>query len=435
MAAQVLSEAGLEVHLFDAMATAGRKFLLAGKGGLNLTHSENLEVFQSRYGERQNQMAALLADFDPQRMRTWAAELGVETFVGSSGRVFPADLKAAPLLRSWLHRLRHPDLAAALADRQGTQGAQDVDGANRTRDLNGAGRVAGVQFHMRHRWLGWGDGNALVFAHGNDQVHVDAEAVVLALGGGSWARLGSDGAWAQLLAQRGVDVAPLMPSNCGFDVQNGWSALFCDKFAGQPFKSVAISFTPKVGPAFARKGEFVATQTGVEGSLIYAVSAQLRDEIARSGQATFQLDLLPDHTDSQVLAQVSHPRGSRSLTSHLKSRLHFDGIKTSVLYELLGPKGMQEPERLARAIKALPVTVTAARPMDEAISSAGGVRFESLTSDLMLRNLPGVFCAGEMLDWEAPTGGYLLQGVMASGLRAGRGVLNYLAGLPEAVQP
>jgi uncharacterized flavoprotein (TIGR03862 family) len=436
MAAQVLSHAGTQVHVFDAMATAGRKFLLAGKGGLNLTHSETLDVFVARYGERHSQMASLLADFDPQQMRAWAADLGAETFVGSSGRVFPADLKAAPLLRSWLHRLRHPvqhGPAPLEQNAPGVKGVQGLTGIGSTQRMTGACGGHGVQFHMRQRWRGWDDSGALLFAQGAQWLRVRARAVVLAMGGGSWARLGSDGAWVQILAQRGVEVAPLQPSNCGFDVKNGWSALFRDKFAGQPFKSVALSIAPTEGPAFARKGEFVATQTGVEGSLIYAVSALLRDEIARTGQATFLLDLLPDHTDAQVLAQVSHPRGSRSLTSHLKSRLHLEGIKTSVLYELLGPTGMQEPNRLAHAIKALPVTVTAARPIDEAISSAGGVRFEALTPDLMLRSLPGVFCAGEMLDWEAPTGGYLLQGVMASGMRAGRGALNYLARLPTAL--
>jgi uncharacterized flavoprotein (TIGR03862 family) len=255
---------------------------------------------------------------------------------------------------------------------------------------------------------------------------VVARATVLALGGGSWARLGSNGAWVPLLAQRGVDVAPLQPANCGFDAQGGWSSVFSEKFAGQPFKSVALSFTDSQGHTFSRKGEFVATATGVEGSLVYAASALLRDEIARNGSATFLLDLLPDFTAERVLAEVRHPRGSRSLTSHLKSRLHLDGIKMAMLYERLPREAMQQPETLAAAIKAVPITLQAARPLDEAISTAGGVRFEAANAALMLAQLPGVFCAGEMLDWEAPTGGYLLQACLASGRRAGQGVLAYL---------
>jgi uncharacterized flavoprotein (TIGR03862 family) len=248
----------------------------------------------------------------------------------------------------------------------------------------------------------------------------------LAMGGGSWPRLGSNGAWVPLLVQRGVDIAPLLPANCGFDVPGGWSALFAEKFAGQPFKSVALAFTDSEGQSFSRKGEFVATATGVEGSLVYAASALLRDEIARRGNATFMLDLLPDMTTERVLAEVRHPRGSRSLTSHLKSRLHLDGIKMALLYERLPREAMQQPETLAAAIKALPVTLQAARPLVEGISTAGGVRFEAMNPALMLAQLPGVFCAGEMLDWEAPTGGYLLQACLASGRCAGQGVRAYL---------
>lgn len=396
MAAQVVSQAGVQVHLFDGMPSVGRKFLLAGKGGLNLTHSDNADVFAGRYGARREAIAQLLTGFDASHMRTWADSLGVTTFVGSSGRVFPTDMKAAPLLRTWLHRLRHP-----------AQGE-------------------GVQFHMRHRWTGWDADGALVFETPAGPSRVRARSVVLALGGGSWARLGSNGAWVALLAQKGVAVAPLLPANCGFDVQPGWSAFFKDKFAGQPFKSVAIAFDAASGQTFERKGEFVATATGLEGSLIYAVSALLRDEIARFGQATLHLDLLPDFSAERVLAEVSHPRGSRSLSSHLKSRLHLDGIKAALLHELLEKDVFNDPQRLAAAIKSLPVTLHAARPLDEAISSAGGVLFEVLTPDLMLEQMPGVFCAGEMLDWEAPTGGYLLQAVMASGHRAGQGALSYL---------
>ncbi|MDT7515927.1 TIGR03862 family flavoprotein [Rhodoferax sp. TBRC 17199] len=403
MAAQVLCDAGVTVHLFDAMPSVGRKFLLAGKGGLNLTHSEGADTFAGRYGERRSAIESLLAGLDSTALREWAHGLGVETFVGSSGRVFPKDMKAAPLLRAWLHRLRHPAAGG------------------------------GVQFHMRHRWTGWAQGasaepgqQALVFDTPTGPVVVQARAVVLALGGGSWARLGSNGAWVPLLAARGVAVAPLVPANCGFDVQGGWTPFFSAKFAGQPFKSVALSFTNSQGMVFSRKGEFVATQGGVEGSLIYAASALLRDDIVRHGSATFHLDLLPDMPAEKVLAEVRHPRGSRSLSSHLKSRLHLDGIKSAILYECLGKEAVNDPDKLAAAIKALPVTLQAARPIDEAISSAGGVLFEVLTPQLMLEKEPGVFCAGEMLDWEAPTGGYLLQACFASGKQAGQGALDYL---------
>ena len=430
MAAEVLAGAGaaLRVEVYDAMPSVGRKFLLAGIGGLNLTHSEAPQAFVGRYGERAAQLQPLLATFGPTELRAWAEALGVETFIGSSGRVFPKDMKAAPLLRAWLQRLRQ----------------------------------AGVKFSMRHRWLGWAEDGALKFSTPAGEVLVQADAVVLALGGGSWARLGSDGAWVPLLAARGVAIAPLLPSNCGFDVaarpdspaqlqeaiadagetrreflqeligksplpHTGWTEHFASRFAGQPFKSVAIHFTDSRGQSFSRKGEFIATTTGVEGSLVYAASSLLRDEIAAHGSATFMLDLLPDKSPEQVLVEVRHPRGSRSLSSHLKSRLNLDGIKAAMLYELLGKDAIADPVRLAAGIKALPVRVTAARPIDEAISTAGGVMFESLDAQLQLQNLKGpgqpVFCAGEMLDWEAPTGGYLLTACFASGRAAGQGLI------------
>lgn len=399
MAAEVLSGAGIETHVYDAMPSVGRKFLLAGKGGLNLTHSEPADIFASRYGARHQQIKDLLHGFGATHVREWASVLGVDTFVGSSGRVFPVDMKAAPLLRAWLHRLRHP----------------------------GAG--PSVQFHMRHRWLGWGqEGQSMCFRTPLGDVQAQADAVVLALGGGSWARLGSNGAWVPWLQARGVAVAPLLPSNCGFDVQHGWSAHFASRFAGQPFKSVAIQFTSSQGPGFQRRGEFVATASGVEGSLIYAASSLLRDEIMAHGHATFELDLLPDMSAEKVRAEVHHPRGSRSLSSHLKSRLHLDGIKAAILHELLSKEQVKDPAQLAAVIKALPITLTATRPIDEAISTAGGVLFEAMGQDLMLAQWPGVFCAGEMLDWEAPTGGYLMTACLASGRRAGQGVLAYLAG-------
>ncbi len=400
MAAEVLSAAGVAVQVYDAMPSVGRKFLLAGKGGLNLTHAEPFDIFASRYGQRRPQIEAWLHDFGPTHVRAWAKTLGVETFVGTSGRVFPLDLKAAPLLRAWLQRLRHPCAGPA------------------------------VQFHMRHRWTGWAADSdaatALTFETAQGTVQVHADAVVLALGGGSWARLGSNGAWVPCLQARGVAVAPLLPANCGFDVAGGWSEHFASRFAGQPFKSVALVFTDSQGQVFQRKGEFVATSTGVEGSLIYAAASLLRDDILRQSRTTFHLDLLPDLSPERVLAEVCHPRGSRSLSSHLKSRLHIDGIKTAILYELLTKEQINDPMQLATAIKAVPIPLAATRPIDEAISSAGGVRFESLDEGLMLKQLPGVFCAGEMLDWEAPTGGYLMTACLASGHRAAKGVLAFL---------
>jgi predicted flavoprotein YhiN len=420
MAAEVLVSAGVAVDLYDAMPSVGRKFLLAGKGGLNLTHSEPPDRFASRYGARRAQIEALLQGFDAEALRAWAKGLGIETFVGTSGRVFPKDMKAAPLLRAWLNRLRHP-----------------------------AHGGPGVQFHMRHRWLGWGaDSRTLRFETPQGEVQAQADAVVLALGGGSWARLGSNGAWVPLLMARGVAVAPLLPANCGFDVavqrhlpsegkalpvqvvpeqmSAGWSEHFQTRFAGQPFKSVAIAFTNAQGQSFQRKGEFVATATGIEGSLVYAASSLLRDEIIRMGHATLHLDLLPDMSPERVLAEVTHPRGSRSLSSHLKSRLGIDGIKAAILHEVLSKEEMHDNATLARAIKALSLRLMATRPLDEAISTAGGVLFEVLNQDLMCEALPGVFCAGEMLDWEAPTGGYLLTACFASGRKAGQGVLNFL---------
>lgn len=423
MAAEVLAQGGASVHLFDAMPSVGRKFLLAGKGGLNLTHSEPHEAFATRYGARQPQVEPMLQRFGGPALRAWAQDLGVNTFVGTSGRVFPQDMKAAPLLRAWLQRLRGQ----------------------------------GVHFHMRHHWLGWDADGALRFAVSAPAPAVAAatvrtRAVVLALGGGSWARLGSDGAWVPVLAERGVAVAPLRPANCGFDVLRasapagetrraflqellgrtptpgiGWTPHFTERFAGQPFKTVQLNFTDSEGRTFSRRGEFVATATGVEGSLVYAVSSLLRDEVQAHGHATFHLDLMPDHSPERVLVEVRHPRGSRSLSSHLKSRLGLDGIKAGILYEHLGKDGMSDPVALAHAIKALPITVVAPRPLDEAISTAGGVAFEALDAHLMATVAPGVFCAGEMLDWEAPTGGYLLTACMASGRVAGQGALRWLA--------
>jgi hypothetical protein len=392
MAAEVLSRGNVRVELFDAMPSVGRKFLLAGVGGMNITHSEPFEVFLSRYGARVAEIKPLLDAFPPAILREWIHGLGIETFVGSSGRVFPTDMKAAPLLRAWLHRLRQ----------------------------------AGVRLHVRHRWLGWADDGALRFAAPEGERRVQADAVVLALGGGSWARLGSDGAWVPWLIERGVTVSPLRPSNCGFDVAGGWSAHLRSCFAGQPLKTVALRFTDVAGCRHERRGELMLSNQGVEGSLVYALSAPVRDTIAAQGKVTLELDLAPDKTLERVINEVAHPRGARSLSSHLQSRTGIRGVKMALLHEVLSREQLNDPIQLAHAIKSLPLTLVSPRPLDEAISSAGGVRFDALDEHLMLRSLPGVFCAGEMLDWEAPTGGYLLTACFASGRVAGQGALNYL---------
>jgi uncharacterized flavoprotein (TIGR03862 family) len=407
MAAEMLSAAGVQVHVYDAMPSVGRKFLLAGLGGLNLTHAEPFDTFITRYAERSDACAAWLKPFDAAAICAWVKSLGLDTFVGSSQRIFPTDMKAAPLLRAWLQRLRHP-----------AQGAP-------------------VTFHMRHRWNG-------ALQHHDHQFHLgfdtpqgahsaQADAVLLALGGGSWAKLGSDGAWQPWVSALGMDVSPLRPANCGFDVQGrdgatGWSPHLSGQFAGAPLKSVALTFTDSLGHSFSRRGEFVVTATGVEGSLVYAASALLRDDIARSGSATLHLDLKPDFTPERVLAEVSHPRGSRSLSSHLKSRLHLTPLHLALLHEVLSKDAMHHPAQLAEAIKHLPITLIATRPLDEAISSAGGVRLEALNEHLMAHAMPGLFVAGEMLDWEAPTGGYLLSACLASGRVAGLGAAQYLLG-------
>lgn len=390
MAAEVLSNAGTAVHLYDAMPTLGRKFLLAGKGGLNITHSEPIEPFLERYGSRRSQIEPLLAQFSPDDLREWVHGLGIETFVGSSGRVFPTEMKAAPLLRTWLRRLR----------------------------------AAGVQIHVRHRWLGWNENGALRFATPDGETVVPADAVVLALGGGSWARLGSDGAWVPLLAEKGVQIARLQPANCGFEVV--WSDHFRTRFAGEPVKSVVLNFTNRNGVTFSRQGEFVVSEYGVEGSLIYAVSAWVRDELTAVNRATITLDLSPNRSEAWLSEQLSKPRGKRSISSHLQSKVSIKGVKAALLREFVPQADFSDPTKLAKWIKALPIPLIAPRPLDEAISSAGGVLFEALDENLMLRNLPGVFCAGEMLDWEAPTGGYLLTACFASGRAAGCGVLRWL---------
>lgn len=393
MAAEGLAARGLQVDVYDAMPSVGRKFLMAGRGGLNLTHSEAAAPFLARYGDHAAQVEPWLRALDGNGLRVWAAQLGVETFVGSSGRVFPAEMKAAPLLRAWLARLR----------------------------------ASGVRFHMRHRWLGWPGpaaptAAALRFDTPDGERTHAADAVVLALGGGSWAKLGSDGAWLPGLAAHGIAVAPLRPANCGFEV--AWSEHFRQRYAGQPVKSVSMR-VGNAGPA--RQGEFVVTEHGIEGSLVYALSAPLRDRIDSAGHAVALLDLAPDWTPEKVLAAVTHPRGARSMSSHLQSRLGLTGVKAGLLRECAGADDFRDAERLGMLIKALPLTLARTRPIDEAISTAGGVGFDALEPGLMLRQAPGVFCAGEMLDWEAPTGGYLLTACMASGAIVAQGVADFLA--------
>lgn len=390
MAAEVLSGAGVPVAVYEAMPSLARKFLMAGRGGLNLTHAEPYETFLSRYGSRRPQIEPLLNSFGPEDVRQWVHDLGFETFVGTSDRVFPTTMKASPLLRVWLQRLQ----------------------------------TAAVTFHLRHRWTGWDEAGNLRFETPQGQRLVRAAAVILALGGGSWPRLGSDGAWQSLLSGRGVPVAPLRPANCGFDV--AWTDYFRRRFAGQPVKAVILTFTPASGPTFRQRGEFVITATGIEGSLVYAASAPLRDEIEAQGTAVIHLDLAPDRSQKQLLKRLAKPRGSRSLANHLRIAAGIKGVKAGLLRQHLSPSDMDDPIRLAAAIKALPLTLLAARPLAEAISSAGGVSFAALDDSLMLRALPGVFCAGEMLDWEAPTGGYLLTACFASGRVAGQGTLAWL---------
>jgi uncharacterized flavoprotein (TIGR03862 family) len=391
MAAEVLAAGGVRVDVYDAMPSVGRKFLLAGKGGMNITHAEPGPDFVARYGKRSGEVASWLREFDPQTVRDWIHALGIDTFVGTSGRVFPTDMKAAPLLRAWLHRLRE----------------------------------AGVQFHMRHRWQGW-QGDALVFSTPDGERAERFDAAILALGGASWARLGSDGAWMPMLAGSGVEVAPLVPSNCGFDTD--WSEHFSSRHAGEPLTTVAIGYLDADGVRAYRKGQFVVTGTGIEGSLVYALSAPLRDQIAAYGSTTIWLDLLPDLPPERVMAEAMRPRGARSMSSHLQSRLGIKGVKAGLLRECLGADDYRDPARLAAAIKSLPLVLKRARPIDEAISSAGGVSFAAIEpSTSMLRALPGVFVAGEMVDWEAPTGGYLLTACFASGRAAGRGALAWLS--------
>lgn len=400
MAAETLANLGWPVDLYDGMPSVGRKFLLAGVGGMNITHSEPAPEFLQRYGQQQAFVAPWLAEFGSEQLRDWVHGLGIETFVGSSGRVFPREMKAAPLLRAWLTCLRG----------------------------------SGVRFHSRHRWLGWDEEGALWFRAGvrgqpgNLDLKVRPRAVVLALGGASWSRLGSDGAWAPLLAGCGVALAPLKPSNCGFEVS--WSDHFRDRFAGQPLKAIRLHHPSPLGNE-SRLGECVVTRSGLEGGVIYALSAALRRSLEQSSEARIELDLAPDQSLEQLTRSLARPRGSMSMASHLRRRARLEGVKASLLREVAQPEDWQDSHRLARLIKGLPLRLNGIRPLDEAISTAGGVRADALDEGLMLKAMPGVFCAGEMLDWEAPTGGYLLTGCFASGHAAGRGAHRWLSRSPS----
>jgi uncharacterized flavoprotein (TIGR03862 family) len=392
MAAERLAQArqpGLEIHVYEAMPSFGRKFLRAGVGGLNLTHSEPLEAFIGRYSQPER-LEPILRAFGPQQMISWARDLGFETFTGTSGRVFPVGMKASPILRAWLERLAE----------------------------------AGVVLHANHKWidvLAAGDSGAttLVFQTPAGQKTVRAEAVLLALGGGSWPKLGSTGGWIPILEAQGVAVAALRPANCGFDV--AWSEVFKAKFEGAALKSLILTFG-----GIRKQGECIVSREGLEGSLIYAFSAPLRTEIEKSGQAIIQLDLAPGWTHEKLVKRLSLARASRSISSHLEKTVAIKGVKAGLLWEFVPREDFNSPEKLAAAIKGLAVALLRPRPLAEAISSAGGVRFEALDENLMLKALPGVFCAGEMLDWEAPTGGYLLTGCMSTAAWAATGLQAYL---------
>jgi len=386
MAAEAMTGRGLNVDLYDAMPSLGRKFLMAGKSGLNITHAEPFPAFLERYGAAAEHLRPMLEALPPDALRAWAHALGVETFVGTSGRVFPEDFKAAPLLRAWLRRLR----------------------AN------------GLTIHVRHRWTGWDAAGALTFATPVGVTSVQTDATVLALGGASWPKLGSDAAWVPWLDARGVAIAPFKPSNCGFDV--AWSDHFLRRFEGTPLKSVAFAF----GGA-AIKGECVITKTGIEGGPVYALSAALRNAIERDGRASLSIDLKPDLEMAELTRRIAAPRGKKSMATHLKRTVGIGGVQAGLLRECAERDAFADPAQLAAAIKALPVPLMRPRPIAETISSAGGVRWDQVDAGLQLTPLPGVYAAGEMLDWDAPTGGYLLSACMATGRWAGDAVAKRFA--------
>lgn len=374
-----------EVHVFDAMPSLGRKFLLAGKSGLNITHGEDLETFLTRFGAAQEKLEPALRALPPADIRAWTTALGIETFEGSSGRIFPRAMKASPLLRAWLRRLTE----------------------------------AGIVFHTRHRWTGWTGKGALRFATPDGETTIAAGATVLALGGASWPRLGADGSWVSLVAEKGVVVEPMRPANCGFDVS--WSAHVKERFAGAPVKSITLSFN-----GTDVKGDFVVTSTGIEGSAVYALSAALRNAIEDRGKAELVVDLTPDRDEARLACDLAAPRGKNSMANQLRKKAGIDGAKAALLREYTRSDILGDPERLARAIKHLAIPLDRPRPVAEAISVAGGIALEEINSDYMLEKLPGIFAAGEMLDWEAPTGGYLITACLATGRAAGEGAARFL---------
>jgi uncharacterized flavoprotein (TIGR03862 family) len=386
-AAEVLAQGGAAVTVFDAMPSAGRKFLMAGRGGLNLTHSEPLPAFLARYREAAPRLEPAISAFPPETLREWSAALGQPTFVGSSGRVFPESFKASPLLRAWLRRL----------DSQG------------------------VRFAFRHRWNGWGSQGRLRFQTPDGERLVEARATILALGGASWPRLGSDGTWADVLSAKGVVISPLLPANCSFAV--AWSDIFRDRFEGQPLKGVGFKFG-----SLAIRGEAIITRNGIEGGTIYALSAELRETILKSGDARLHVALRPDLRPDELAARLSGSRGKRSFSNFLRKTANLSPVAIGLLQEAAGGKlAALSPEALARLIGEVPIKLTGVAPIARAISTAGGVALDELDESYMLRRLPGVFAAGEMLDWEAPTGGYLLQASFATGAAAGRGALRWFS--------
>jgi uncharacterized flavoprotein (TIGR03862 family) len=389
MAAEVLAQGGARVTVYDAMPSVGRKFLMAGRGGLNLTHSEELTQFLARYREAAPRLGSAIEAFPPDRLRQWSEALGQPTFVGSSGRVFPKAFKASPLLRAWLHRLD----------------------------------AAGVQFFFRHRWTGWDERGRLLFRTPDGERAADASATVLALGGASWPRLGSDGAWTEALAAKGVAISPLRPANSGFTV--AWSGVFRSRFEGQPLKGVALAF----GPHTAR-GEAIVTHTGIEGGAVYAMSAELREAIEKSGKATLHVALRPDLGPDELISRLSAPRGKQSFSNFLRKAAQLSPVAIGLLQEaaMVSGKSLSSllPPHLAELLNAVPIKLDGTAPIARAISTAGGISFDALDADFMIRRLPGIFAAGEMLDWEAPTGGYLLQASFATGAAAGTGALNWL---------
>ena len=388
MAAQTAAGHGVDVHVFERKPSVGRKFLIAGRGGLNLTHAEPMPAFRQRFRAQGPAVSAWLDGFDNQSARDWAQDLGIATFVGSSGRVFPTDMKAAPLLRAWLKRLRE----------------------------------LGVQFHVRHDMLGFGPDGRLRMDTPAGETLIAADAAIFALGGASWPQLGSDGGWQDWLRVQGLAIDPLQPANCGFE--HAWSDFFRARFAGQPLKPLRIRLPDEAGDGL--QGECVISEYGIEGSVIYARSADIRERIARDGACTIALDLLPDHSQARIAQQLARPRNGRSLSDVLRRQFKLPPIKTALLHELTGRQPPADPAALASLLKRLPLRLERPRPIAEAISSAGGVTLPQLDAQLMWRERPGLFFAGEMLDWEAPTGGYLLTASLASGRVAALGALRHL---------